>query len=56
MQAKSPIVEELQDHMIGLQQHRGQVAAEASSSNDQQEMAPAEAAVQAALGVLSRYD
>ena len=55
LQAKSPIVEELQDHMTGLQQHRGEVAAESSSGNDVEEMAPAEAAVQAALGVLSRY-
>ena len=55
LQAKSPIVEELQDHMTGLQQHRGQVAAETSAGNDVEEMAPAEAAVQAALGVLSRY-
>ena len=54
LQAKSPIVEELQDHMMGLQQHRGQVAAENSAGNDREEMAPAEAAVQAALGVLSR--
>ena len=55
LQAKSPIVEELQDHMTGLQQHRGQVAADHSTGNDREEMAPAEAAVQAALGVLSRY-
>lgn len=55
MQAKSPIVEELQDHMMGLQQHRGQTATENSAGNDREEMAPAEAAVQAALGVLSRY-
>lgn len=41
--------------MTGLQQHRGQVAAETSAGNDVEEMAPAEAAVQAALGVLSRY-
>ena len=54
LQAKSPIVEELQDHMMGLQQHRGQVAAENSAGNDREEMAPAEAAVQAAMGVLSR--
>lgn len=54
LQAKSPIVEELQDHMMGLQQHRGQIAAENSAGNDREEMAPAEAAVQAALGVLSR--
>ena len=54
MQAKSPIVEELQDHMLRLQQHRGQVATETSASSDQQEMAPAEAAAQASLGVLSR--
>ncbi len=47
-------MEELQDHMIGLQQHRGQIAAENSAGNDREEMAPAEAAVQAALGVLSR--
>jgi len=55
LQAKSPIVEELQEHMMGLQQHRGQIAAENSAGNDREEMAPAEAAVQAALGVLSRY-
>lgn len=55
LQAKSPIVEELQDHMTGLQQHRGQVAVDNSRGNDLEEMAPAEAAVQAALGVLSRY-
>lgn len=55
LQAKSPIVEELQDHMTGLQQHRGQVAIDNSRGNDLEEMAPAEAAVQAALGVLSRY-
>ena len=55
LQAKSPIVEELQDHMTGLQQHRGQVATDNSKGNDLEEMAPAEAAVQAALGVLSRY-
>ena len=55
LQAKSPIVEELQDHMMGLQQHRGQTAAENSAGNEREEMAPAEAAVQAALGVLSRY-
>ena len=55
LQAKSPIVEELQDHMMGLQQHRGRIAAENSAGNDREEMAPAEAAVQAALGVLSRY-
>ena len=54
LQAKSPIVEELQDHMMGFQQHRGQIAAENSAGNDREEMAPAEAAVQAALGVLSR--
>ncbi len=48
-------MEELQDHMMGLQQHRGQIAAENSAGNDREEMAPAEAAVQAALGVLSRY-
>ena len=47
-------MEELQDHMTGLQQHRGQVTAETSSGNDVEELAPAEAAVQAALGVLSR--
>ncbi len=41
--------------MMGLQQHRGQIAAENSAGNDREEMAPAEAAVQAALGVLSRY-
>ena len=40
---------------MGLQQHRGQTAAENSAGNDHEEMAPAEAAVQAALGVLSRY-
>ncbi len=40
---------------MGLQQHRGQIAAENSAGNDREEMAPAEAAVQAALGVLSRY-
>lgn len=55
LQAKSPIVEELQDHMTGLQRHRGQVASDNSTGNDREEMAPAEAAVQAALGVLSRY-
>lgn len=55
LQAKSPIVEELQDHMTGLQQHRGQVAVDNSRGNDLEEMAPAEAAVQAALSVLSRY-
>lgn len=55
LQAKSPIVEELQDHMTGLQQHRGQVASDNGRGNDLEEMAPAEAAVQAALGVLSRY-
>ncbi|KAL3131084.1 hypothetical protein ABBQ38_000395 [Trebouxia sp. C0009 RCD-2024] len=54
LQAKSPIVEELQDHMTGLQRHRGQVASDNSTGNDREEMAPAEAAVQAALGVLSR--
>ncbi|DBA84128.1 TPA: hypothetical protein ACH3X1_006604 [Trebouxia sp. C0004] len=54
LQAKSPIVEELQDHVMGLQQHRGQTAAENSAGNDREEMAPAEAAVQAALDVLSR--
>lgn len=41
--------------MTGLQQHRGQVATDNSTGNDLEEMAPAEAAVQAALGVLSRY-
>ena len=55
LQAKSPIVEELQDHMTGLQQHRGHVASDNGRGNDLEEMAPAEAAVQAALGVLSRY-
>ncbi|KAL3139132.1 hypothetical protein ABBQ32_005919 [Trebouxia sp. C0010 RCD-2024] len=54
LQAKSPIVEELQEHMTGLQQHRGQVASDNSTGHDREEMAPAEAAVQAALGVLSR--
>lgn len=54
LQAKSPIIEELQDHMTGLQQHRSQVASNNSTGNDLEELAPAEAAVQAALGVLSR--
>ena len=55
MQSKSPIIEELEDHMLSLQSHRAQVAAQSSSRNDLEEWPVAQKAVEAAHGVLSRY-
>lgn len=54
MQSKSPIVEELEEHMLGLQSHRASVAADSSSRNDLEEWPIAQKAVEAANGVLSR--
>lgn len=54
LQSKSPIVEELEDHMLGLQSHRATVAAETSSRNDLEEWPIAQKTVEAANGVLSR--
>eukprot|EP00891_Asterochloris_glomerata_P000170 jgi/Astpho2/170/Aster-x0896 len=54
LQAKSPIVEELQDHLLKVQQDRADAAVDRTAADDREELAPAEAGMQAALGVLSR--
>ena len=54
LQAKSPIVEELQDHLLKVQQDRADAAVDRAAADDREELAPAEAGMQAALGVLSR--
>ncbi|GAB4819481.1 hypothetical protein N2152v2_006527 [Parachlorella kessleri] len=54
LQDKSPLVEELEDQLLQLYKERSDAFQERRRLDDQESQQPAEAAVSAALGVLSR--
>lgn len=54
LQAKSAIVEELEEHVMGAGEQRAAAQAQRSTADEAAELDPASAAVSAALGVLSR--
>ena len=53
-QHKSPIVEELEDRLLALGEHRAKAAAERIEADNEEEERPANAAVKAAIGVIGR--
>lgn len=54
LQAKAPIVEELEEHLMKLGQHRAESYASRVAANDVDETEIASAAISAAMGVLAR--
>ena len=54
IQHKSPIVEELEDRLRALGEHRARAAAQRAEADNEEEERPANAAVKAAMGVISR--
>ena len=54
IQHKSPIVEELEDRLRALGEHRARAAAQRAEADKEEEERPANAAVKAAMGVIGR--
>ncbi|CAK0740516.1 hypothetical protein CVIRNUC_001256 [Coccomyxa viridis] len=54
LQHKSPIVEELEDRLRALGEHRARAAAQRAEADKEEEERPANAAVKAAMGVIGR--
>ena len=54
LQHKSPIVEELEDRLLALGEHRAKAAVERIEADNEEEERPASAAVSAAMGVIGR--
>ena len=54
VQHKSPIVEELEDRLRALGEHRARAAAQRAEADSEEEERPANAAVKAAMGVIGR--
>ena len=54
LQHKSPIVEELEDRLLALGEHRAKAASERIEADNEEEERPASAAVNAAMGVIGR--
>ena len=54
IQHKSPIVEELEDRLRALGEHRTRAAAQRAEADNEEEERPANAAVKAAMGVIGR--
>ena len=54
VQHKSPIVEELEDRLRALGEHRARAAAQRAEADNEEEERPANAAVKAAMGVIGR--
>ncbi|KAK9815407.1 hypothetical protein WJX72_003173 [[Myrmecia] bisecta] len=54
LQNKSPIVEELEEHLLSVSEQRASAYASRIASEEADELGPASAAVAAALGVVSR--
>eukprot|EP00884_Botryococcus_braunii_P016142 jgi/Botrbrau1/3210/Bobra.37_2s0040.1 len=54
LQVKSPIVEELEEAMLGLREGRAVAGAERRTAEQEEEYGPSAAAIAAALGVLGR--